>query len=484
MGKILKKIKDKYLIEAFFIAILGIILFYTLFMNPIVGKCDNGDFARMYGQSGLMDFAKNPKDLYDGSVHRIYKINWLCFILPWAPNWVAGVLIAKISIFLYALFDITVSETFNISMQAFVYCVMYLTAVFMILKYKKMTKMMKIASGIFITVFFTDINYIAYFNSFFGEAAVIVFMLLFIGTTLNLISKENPGKFDVVAFFICSGGFILAKTQELPLLVFMYLVYGAVYYYYKDKRKITVIAVSIVTALSVLMFVSINDFTNMNNMYQAVFMGILRDSKNPEQDLEDLGLDKNLAYLKDYGFYDDTNPVDRTGEYLKSNFYSKMSSVKVLKYYLTHPDRMWEKMNVSAEHAYDFHEINKGNFEKGQYPNNKIVNTVRYNLIKKYPGIHRNIYIYLTFSAIYFVICLWYLIKYKKKETKILALMCIFLLASGSSQSILPIIGSGQADFGKHLFLLNLSYDVMIGVAIVWFIYNIEKLFMYAIKRR
>ena len=85
-----------------------------------------------------------------------------------------------------------------------------------------------------------------------------------------------------------------------------------------------------------------------------------------------------------------------------------MSSVKVLKYYLTHPDRMWEKMNVSAEHAYDLYEINKGNFEKGQYPNNKLVNTVRYNLIKKYPGIHRNIYIYLTFSAIYLsILAVW-----------------------------------------------------------------------------
>lgn len=476
MGKILKRIKDEYLIETFFIVILGIILFYTLFMNPIVGKCDNGDFARMYGQSGLMDFAKNPKDLYDGTVHRLYQINWFSFLLPWAPNWVAGVLITKMSMFLYAFFDITTSGTFNISMQAFIYCIMYLAAVFMILRYKKMNKAMKIAAGIFITIFFTDINYIAYFNSFFGEAAVIVFMLLFIGATLNLISKEKPGKIDITAFFICSGGFILAKTQELPLLVFMYIIYGTVYFYYKDKRKMIIIAVSIVTALSMLMFVSINSFTNMNNMYQAVFMGVLRDSKNPEKDLEDLGLDKNLAYLKDYGFYDDTNPVDRTGDYLKKNFYSKMSSVKVLKYYLTHPDRMWEKMNVSAEHAYEFYDISKSNFEKGKYPNNKIVNTIRYKLIQKYPDLHKNIYIYLAFSAVYFAGCLWYLIKDKKKESKILSLMCIFILASGSSQSILPIIGSGQADFGKHLFLLNLSYDVMIGTAIVWIIYNVTKI--------
>ena len=102
----------------------------------------------------------------------------------------------------------------------------------MILNYKKMTKAAKIAAGIFIAVFFTDISYISYFNSFFGEAAVIVFMFLFIGTTLNIISKEKPGTIDIAALFISSGGFILAKTQELPLLIFMYIIYFTEIYIY------------------------------------------------------------------------------------------------------------------------------------------------------------------------------------------------------------------------------------------------------------
>lgn len=71
-GKCIKKIKNEYMIETFFVIILGIILFYTLFMNPIVGKCDNGDFSRIYLQSGLMDQAKNTSELYDGTVHRVY----------------------------------------------------------------------------------------------------------------------------------------------------------------------------------------------------------------------------------------------------------------------------------------------------------------------------------------------------------------------------------------------------------------------------
>ena len=220
------------MIESFFVIILGIILFYTLFMNPIVGKCDNGDFSRIYLQSGLMDQAKNTSELYDGTVHRVYKINRLITILPWAQDWSSGVLIAKAGAILCSVFDLTESGEFNLSIQTFIYCSMYLVAVFMILNYKKMTKAAKIAAGIFIAVFFTDISYISYFNSFFGEAAVIVFMFLCIGTTLNIISKEKPGTVDIAAFFISSGGFILAKTQELPLLIFMYIIYFTEIYIY------------------------------------------------------------------------------------------------------------------------------------------------------------------------------------------------------------------------------------------------------------
>lgn len=52
--------------------------------------------------------------------------------------------------------------------------------------------------------------------------------------------------------------------------------------------------------------------------------------------------------------------------------------------------------------------------------------------------------------------------------------MLLFILASGASQLVLPVIGSGHGDFGKHLFLLNLSYDVMAGIAVMWVVHIIS----------
>lgn len=43
---------------------------------------------------------------------------------------------------------------------------------------------------------------------------------------------------------------------------------------------------------------SIDSYTSMNNKYQAIFRGMPIDSKTPERDLEELGIDKNTRILK------------------------------------------------------------------------------------------------------------------------------------------------------------------------------------------
>jgi hypothetical protein len=83
---------------------------------------------------------------------------------------------------------------------------------------------------------------------------------------------------------------------------------------------------------------------------------------------------------------------------------------------------------------------------------------------------------YISFSAIYLCITIFYFKRNKDRSVRLLLLMLIFILASGASQFILPVIGSGHGDFGKHLFLLNLTYDAMFGISILWCLNTAKKL--------
>lgn len=487
MNLILKKLKyinDNYLIESIIIIIAGCILLNTLFINPIVGKCDNGDFARLYIYGGLGDLAGNYKDMYDRTVHIKYAILNLGFLLPFGVNWVSGTLLLKLAEIICFLSLGFTDGLFDIRYLAFVYGVIFLVGIFLILKNKFFSPMIKLLCGIYIILFFTDASYIDYFNSFFGEAGTIVFFFLFIGMFLLLIQKENPGIRYFIYFFIASACFLTSKSQQIPMLPFMLIIYAALYHYYTDKKIRRCIKVSalLVILLCGVTYFSIDKFTNNNNIYQSVFFGVLSGSNTPEKDLQELGVDRKFAVFKEKSFYDRSGENDPQGEEMQKGFYSKMSLTKVLGFYLKHPDRLWSKIVTSANYAYGISPLSKANFPKGQFDTGKLANHFRLNLVIRFPALHHNIIGYALFSAAYFGIALFYFIKYNERKIRLLILLLLFILAAGASQLVLPVVCSGQSDFIKHLFMISLAYDTMAGIAILWFAHIIRRI-LYKYKK-
>ncbi len=472
-----KKDKYGYYIQIIVLVIIGSIVINTLFIYPILGKCDNGDFGRLTYYGGLSNLINEYHKIYDGSVHLNYSISSPSLFVLFSTDWVSGAILLKVAVFISLLVHNFQAGLFDIRYLAFVYSIIFLMAVFLIIKFNRFSHLLKLSAGIFIILFFTDTSYLGYFNSFFGEAGTIVFFFLCIGTYLNLISKEKPQIRHFICFFIASACFLTSKSQELPLLIFMLIIYAALFVYYKDgfQRKCIVIASVLVTLLCSTAYFSLTDTMNENNVYQSVFAGVLRGSKNQVKDLKELGINKKFMAFYDHSFYNKDGGNDPVGTEMKKEFYPNVSPVKVLGFYLNHLDRLCQKVVDSGNNAYGFSSPGSSNFMKGQYTHNKIINTFRTNLIKKYPYVHQNIYVFISFSIVYLGIVVFYFIKNKDKNTRLLILMLLFILASGSSQLMLPVIGSGDGDFKKHLFLFNLSYDIMFGIAVLWGINCISK---------
>lgn len=471
-------IKNNYLIQTIILLIIGAILINTLFIYPILGKCDNGDFGRLLLYGGLWDLSTTYEGIYDRFVHLNYIISKSHMYIFFDKNWVSGSILLKLAVFISLLVHQFDNKLFNIRYLSFVYSVIFLWAIFLIINFKRLSNLLKVSAGILIVLFFTDTSYITYFNSFYGEAGTIVFFFLSFGTYLNLITRDNPSIRHFIYFFVASAGFLTSKAQELPLLIFMFLVYAGLFVYYKCKKHRICIIISslMVTILCGAAYGSLTDRMNQNNIYQSVFLGVLRGSENPQKDLEELGVDKKFMVFYGKSFYNRHSGHDPVGEEMQKKFYPKLSPVKILAFYIKHPVRLWQKIVESAESAYAFEKPGPWNFAKGQYNPNKKINTFRTNLVNSYPRVHRNIFIFILFSLVYFIIILRYFIKNKGREIRLLILMLFFILLSGASQLILPVIGSGHGDFGKHLFLLNFCYDIMVVIVLVWFVHIISGL--------
>lgn len=477
LGKKIIYIKNNYMIQIIILLIVSIILLNTLFLHPIFGKCDNGDFGRLLFYGGLWDLSSSYKEIYDRFVHLNYLISKQHLFIFFDKNWVSGSLLLKLAVFMSLFLHGFNNKLFDIRYLAFVYSIVFLWGIFLIINFKGLSPMLKVFAGIFIIVFFTDTAYISYFNSFYGEAGTIVFFFLSIGTYLNLISKENPSIRHFMCFFVASAGFLTSKAQELPLLIFMFIIYIGLFVYYKGKRyRICVIIFSLlITVLCGACYNSLSDRMNKNNIYQAVFLGILIDSSNPQNDLKELGLNKKFVVFSGKSFYNRNFRYDPLGREMLQGFYPNVSPIKILFFYLKYPERLWEKIAQSANNAYDFSTPGPWNFAKGQYSSHKLINNIRTTLVNKFPYVHKNIFIFILISLIYCIVNLFYFIKNKNRYLRLLILMLIFILMAGMSQLILPIIGSGYGDLGKHLFLLNLCYDTMFGIAMMWFVHIISK---------
>lgn len=472
----IKYIKKDYFIEIVILSIITAILANTLFVYPVIGKCDNGDFSRFYMYGGLSGLSNEYSKMYDGYVHLKYSISNLGLLLPFGPNWVSGVVILKVAVIISILVHGSFFGLFDIRYLALVYSIVFLYAVFLIIRNAELTAFLKIAAGIFIILFFTDTVYISYFNSFFGEAGVIVFFFMNIGAYILLISKSKPNKRHFSFFFLASGAFLTSKSQELPLLIFMLGIYSGLYFYYKEERlrKTIICGTLAVVMLCGCSYFSISRYTNYNNEYQSVFSGILINSKTKEKDLEELGVDKSLQCFSGVSFYDRKGKNDPLSDKMLKDFYPKASSIRVLGFYLKHLDRLWLRVQDSAQNTYSFYQLHKGNFVKGEFTANKYVNNFRLTLIKKYPYLHRNIYFFIIFSLLFFFINICYMIICKDRYVRLLSLMLLFILAAGDCQFVLPVIGSGECDFAKHLFLTNLCFDTMLGIALLWILYIIK----------
>ena len=111
---------------------------------------------------------------------------------------------------------------------------------------------------------------------------------------------------------------------------------------------------------------------------EAIGQGASNLASNAQQRLQELNLDNqrrellNAFPLKAYELWQKGESLPQPLEEMLKEFYPKVNTGKMLAFYFKHPIRMWSKTVDSAEHAYRFNKIGKGNFVKGQYTKNKI----------------------------------------------------------------------------------------------------------------
>lgn len=465
-----------------------------LLKEPFVGIADNSDYYRVMQPLGFQPEISN-RYFY---AYNFYTVNNVSsddiagslsnIISPKVENnndyFSTQFIFIKISMIINYLLKILFGkspEIFNIKILGIIYAFIYSYGLYLLLanlKYKnKIINVIFLILSMFILL---DMGYLLYFNSFFGEAAIIASLMLTLGSLLSFINTDSKAKsiYYGILFFIFGIALTGAKVANTPIGILIGLFSLTLFWVKRDNYNRALIAAgaAAIILFSVFYYVNAPKWMSQVNNYQSIFYGITKDSREPEKDLEKLLIPlKYLPLTNTHGFLDH-GEFDIYSDEFQKEVYDNASFINVLKFYILNPSRLIEKLKLSAESSVIIKPSYLGNYSKEDVPE-RLSFTDRFSL---WSNLRKNtlrysFHITVVLSVLYFAVNIYEIIKnIKLKDNKktVISFAGMLLFLTAMSQFVLPIIGNGEADLQKHMLLFNLCFDLMILAGILWLIDN------------
>lgn len=467
------------------VLLMAIVLAVQLLVPPIVGLANNGDFERMMLWGGL----KYRTDDFDEKYFN-YVVRYFDVATGQPGSYVSSeVLFLKLALLVNPLF--APDSTFDIRSVGFVHSIAFLAAMLAIVTgIRKLNLPGRRLIALLLFAAFADVGYYAYFNSFYSESASLIFLLAMFGFALHLAApegsrppqsvpdsgrdagepeqKSKPNYWVLSGFFLTALCLVLAKVQNAPLGFLLPLFGLRLMKLHPDKRwKRTVASFSALILLVSLAMSAFNPFDRINT-YQTVFYGILKDSPDPRADLKELGLSEEYAVLAGTNYFTPDKKIDIHSEEFARGYYDRISKRKVAVFYLKHPARFFKKLDVVAKNSLN-NVFYLGNYEKsanrGPLAQSRDFSQWTWILNSVFP---KSIWFLIAYAALF----LGFLYREHRRSPflrgKLLMEFLLLLVVMAMLQFVIPLLGDGEADLAKHLFLFNALFSLTVVVSLVW----------------
>ncbi len=457
-----------FTMEGFAVVLFASMFLYMFWIRPIVSVADNGDFARVMFPAGLFKF----DDVFWETAQIKYGIQPTIF---GGNGYITS---HTICVYVARFFNIIFHSpfVFDIRFLSLIYCTATLIGIYYIVQtLKQKSKIFNLFMIGLLWFILCDGGYIPYLNSLYGEGCSYSFLIMSIGVSLKVITKPSSKK-DIALLFVALIMFFASKLQYTLLSPLALLILIPLY----RHKKITKIQLRkgllILLIFNVVVYAVAPKGLSDDTMYQSVYYGILKNSPDVHKDAQALGIPQEYEYLAGTTAYEDSLYTKKDPDFM--NHFKTLGRGTVISYYLTHPDRFLQKMDLSTEKAFaNLQGMFKNFTEEDGIGRNRFF--TEYDKIKAEYFPQK----FITLVLIYLVYLLVLVITYFKNK-KNLKLWLLFMIGCiGVCQFPLPILGNGEADISKQLFIFNLTFDIMLITAIYYILKQIGSVFAHLIGK-
>lgn len=466
------------------VLILVLVSGYALFVPPLIGLADNGDFGRIMLPNDLRhERQRDPNDYFGYFNNRFDRLQYY--------NESKGDLKSTQSIIIKAAMGLddlfSHDAKFDIRFLAIICLAVLALGIYWFVEViggMLDNKIFMYAMALVAVVIFGDIGYTAYFNSFYGEGIAYPFLLLSVASLLRFSMDKEAKIRYIVVFFISSVIFIGAKNQYSLNGILCFLILGSwlLLKVHNWKKALTVVLGGVLLGFSIWMYFQIDEKIYLISKYHAVTRGVMLFEPDVQTVTQKIGLDEQFALLSGAIYLDKTPVIDPKDKMLLSDFYSKYDVFSITLYYLKNPDAFSKIMKLGLKNSLAIRPEVIGNYtrDSGRRYGERTNFFSLWSYIKEHciPNSAQFIYFFLIICLSMTIIRF---IRYRNAGASQLAyyseIVMLYAFLTGFSQILISFIGAGEPDLKKHLFLTTVTWDIL-------FYYNLAYIVALIYKSR
>ncbi len=336
------------------------IVVYQCFVPPIVGLADNADFLIIASRFYLDVTNPDDPDRFFAYLNNHYRHFD-------EPAWVPTVLTSEVLLQSPAfLLNTLLSKTgsYDIRWAGLSHAAVFLLAIFWMTKLlEPLRRWSRRLVTAFLILLLTDVAYVAYFNSFYTDAASYVTLMAMLAALALFVTGRQSGRRMAWMAIGFTALFVTSKVQHavlgLPLMAF--------FVWQREKFRAALGRYGLILALApVLLGMALLAATTPPRyrgmaVYNIVFSQILPAEPDAAAGLRQLGLPEKYAYLSGkHAFSPGTQFFDPA---FQQEWLAHASYSSIVKYYLRHPGMVLELMGTGVE-ASRYYRNKFGNFLK------------------------------------------------------------------------------------------------------------------------
>jgi len=432
------------------VAAAAAILSYQLFVPPIVGLADQGDFTRVIGRFGYA-----PED---GTAR-------IAFVPPkfiWNPTarlreWeqpTSEYVFVGIAIMLNKL--VSHDGKLDIVVIGVVHALAFLAAFARLLL---VTKQHRISPFLWIVglIALTDVGYAAYWNSFYAEPASCVFFLLLAAESIAIYSSQQVSSRQIALWSLWAILWIMSKAQNAPLGVLLTLFSIRLWWWTKEQaaQRVAILGSVLIGAATLINITTIPVRVQRADAYTQMFFAILPESRNPSADLRAMGLESGLVKYSGTAAW---SPGSGFQGMVESGLIgNQITHGAIARFYFEHPARIWRHAKALLPIAFSLRPEWCGNFERtaGRAPGARSTTFTLWSRFHEQVlrRIGKPILILLFVSPAGAALA-WLRLPKRRHHIELLALLGVCCITA----FLVAALGDAW-DNVKHLFLFNLMLD-------------------------